>query len=391
MAELDLTTGAVTRWISLLQPKSDTAPGSHPTALLLSPDEKFLYVALSNADAVATVDTSSGKVIHLSSTNLPQQEHAGTYPTALAQSADGTRLFVADSSLNAVAVFDSASLTKPEISFPLPSEALGFIPTDWYPSALASIGDSLLIATAKGQGTSPNSGISEIAKEKRHREHPYIPTLMYGSLARLNFRTAEKDLANLTRRVQESNLFLSDPVKFQFHGGSNPIRHVIYILKENRTYDQIFGDLKVNGAKVGNGDSSLTMYGAEITPNQHKLALQFGVLDNFYDSGEVSGDGHDWSTAAITSDYNEKTWQIAYRSQERIYDYQGTVADEFPLELGQPDVDAPATGYIWDNLASHGLTYRDYGEYICRRSGARPPRKQRISQRRHAVAVRCGV
>lgn len=364
VAELDLTTGAVTRWISLLQPKSDTAPGSHPTALLLSPDEKFLYVALSNADAVATVDTSSGKVIHLSSTNLRQQEHAGTYPTALAQSADGTRLFVADSSLNAVAVFDSASLTKQEISFPLPTEALGFIPTDWYPSALASLGDSLLIATAKGQGTSPNNGISEIAKEKRHREHPYIATLMYGSLSRLNFRAAEKDLVNLTRRVQETNLFLSDPVKIQFHGDSNPIRHVIYILKENRTYDQILGDLKVNGAKVGNGDPSLTMYGFEITPNEHKLALQFGVLDNFYDSGEVSGDGHDWSNAAITTDYNEKTWQIGYRSQERVYDYQGTVADEFPLELGQADVDAPATGYMWDNLASHGLTYRDYGEYI---------------------------
>ncbi len=106
------------------------------------------------------------------------------------------------------------------------------------------------------------------------------------------------------------------------------------------------------------------MYGADITPNEHKLALQFGVLDNFYDSGEVSGDGHDWSNAAITSDYNEKTWQIAYRGHERIYDFQGTVADEFPLELGESDIDAPGTGYIWDNLAGHGLTYRDYGEYV---------------------------
>jgi len=116
--------------------------------------------------------------------------------------------------------------------------------------------------------------------------------------------------------------------------------------------------------KVGNADPSLTMYGADVTPNEHKLALQFGVLDNFYDSGEVSGDGHDWSNAAITTDYNEKTWQIGYRGAERTYDYQGTVADEFPLELGESDVNAPTTGYIWDNLASHGLTYRDYGEYI---------------------------
>jgi hypothetical protein len=164
--------------------------------------------------------------------------------------------------------------------------------------------------------------------------------------------------------VQESNLFLSDPGKITFRNGANPIRHVIYILKENRTYDQVLGDLKLNGQKVGNGDPSLTMYGADVTPNLHKLALQFGVLDNFYDSGEVSGNGHDWSNAAITSDYNEKTWQIAYRGKEHTYDYGGTVADEFPLEQGEPDVDAPGTGYLWDNLASHGLTYRDYGEFI---------------------------
>ncbi len=106
------------------------------------------------------------------------------------------------------------------------------------------------------------------------------------------------------------------------------------------------------------------MYGADITPNEHKLALQFGVLDNFYDSGEVSGDGHLWSTAAITSDYNEKTWQIAYRGKERTYDFQGTVADEFPLEHNQPDIDDPSTGFLWDNVARHGLTYRDYGEFV---------------------------
>ena len=379
VAELDLEKGTVTRWIPLLEPKDPIAPGSHPTDLLLSPDEKWLYVALSNADAVAVVDTASGQVIHLASTNLPGQEHAGTYPSALAQSFDGSRLFVADASLNAVAVFDTATLVKPGIAFPLPQEALGFIPADWYPSALAVRGDDLLIATAKGESTGPNSGISQIKSERRHREHPYIATLMYGSLSRLNFRNAEKHLPELTQRVKESNLFLSDPGKITFRTGGNPIRHVIYILKENRTYDQVFGDLKVGDHKVGNGDPSLTMYGQDVTPNQHKLALQFGVLDNFYDSGEVSGDGHDWSNAAITSDYNEKTWQITYRGQEHIYDYQGTVADEFPLDQGEPDVDDPGTGYLWDNLARHGLTYRDYGEYIAgvwckaaKRSGASP-------------------
>jgi hypothetical protein len=134
---------------------------------------------------------------------------------------------------------------------------------------------------------------------------------------------------------------------------------VIYVLRENRTYDQILGDLN-----VGNGDASLTMYGSDITPNAHKLALQFGVLDNFYDSGEVSGDGHIWSTAAITSDYNEKTWQIAYRGKERTYDFGGMVAGEYALDHGEADVDDPQTGFLWGNLARNGVSFRDYGEFI---------------------------
>jgi DNA-binding beta-propeller fold protein YncE len=352
VAELDLEKGTVTRWISLKEPKDPIAPGSHPTALLLSPDEKLLYVALSNADAVAAVRTDTGESAFTFDTRLHGQSSGGSYPIALAQSADGKRLFVADASLDAVAVFEITDTIAQ-------GNDLGFIPTDWYPSALATVGDDLLIATAKGQGTAPNNFKGHTAYERRHREFAYIPTLLYGSLARLNFQEAEKRLPDLTRRVEDSNLLHSDPGKIQFAQGPSPIHHVIYILKENRTYDQILGDLK-----VGNGDKSLTMYGENITPNEHKLALQFGVLDNFYDSGEVSGDGHDWSMAAITSDYNEKTWQIGYRSQERTYDYGGTVADEFPLENGEPDVDAPATGYIWDNLANHHLSYRDYGEMI---------------------------
>lgn len=363
VAELDLTSGRVVRWISLLEPKEKTAAGSHPTALLLSPDEKLLYVTLSNVDALAIIDTETGAVVHLASTLIAYQEYPGTYPNALAQSADGKRVFVADASLNAVAVFDRESLGKPT-SLATPSDdALGFIPTDWYPSALAASGDRLFIATAKGRGTSPNNGINKLGKQQ-HRNHPFVPNMLYGSLAELKLSEMEKGLPELTRQVQESNLLLSNSGKVEFRGGRNPIRHVVYILKENRTYDQILGDLTLNGTKVGNGDASLTMYGAEITPNEHKLALEFGVLDNFYDSGEVSGDGHDWSNAAITSDYNEKTWQIAYRGNEHVYDYGGTVAGEVPIEIGEANVDTPGTGFIWDDLARHNLSYRDYGEYV---------------------------
>jgi hypothetical protein len=183
--------------------------------------------------------------------------------------------------------------------------------------------------------------------------------LIGGSIQRVSMADIDKNLAAYTRQVEEDNLLYSDGGKFEFTGGTNPIRHVIYVLKENRTYDQIFGDLP-----VGDGDRTLTMYGADITPNEHKLALQFGVLDNFYDSGEVSGDGHLWSTAATTSDYNEKTWPIGYRSKERTYDSGGSVAEEFPLEQGIPDVDDAATGFLWDNLARRGLSYRIYGEFI---------------------------
>ena len=373
VAELDLKKGTVARTIALADAADPLQPGSHPTALLLSPDEKLLYVALANADLVGVVSTGEGKVVSLLRRAWREQKpYGGAYPSALAQSADGKRLFVAESSINAVAVYDTSGLLANDET--RSQGDLGLIPTEWYPTALAVVGDDLLIATSKGEGTAPNKGPGGTSWERRHREHAYLPTLLYGSIARLNYRDVEARLPALTRQVESDNLFLNDPGRIEFHGGFNPIRHVIYILKENRTYDQVLGDLK-----VGNADPSLTMYGAEVTPNEHKLALQFGVLDNFYDSGEVSGDGHDWSMAAITSDYNENTWQIAYRSRERTYDYGGTVADELPLENHEPDIDAPLTGYIWDNVASHGLTYRDYGEFLsviwCKPEGAGSPKK----------------
>src|SRR5580704_5557771 len=364
VGELDLSNGKVVRWIDLQKPDDPIAPGSHPTALLLSPDEKTLYVALSNLDVVAEVSTEKGNLIASLNTTVRAQHYAGTYPNALAQSLDGKRLFVADAWSNAIAVFDTSNV-RPAVdpqntATSVPSvTALGFIPTDWYPSALAVRGDDLLIATAKGQGTRPNNSVGKTSWESKHHEHPYIPTLLRGSIARLNISSTLGKLDELTRVVERDNLLHNDPGTIQFAGGKNPIKHVIYVIKENRTYDQILGDLK-----VGDGDASLTMYGADITPNEHKLALQFGVLDNFYDSGEVSGDGHLWSTAAITSDYNEKTWQIAYRGKERTYDFQGQVAEEYPLEHNQPDVDDPSTGFLWDNLARNHLSYRDYGEFV---------------------------
>jgi DNA-binding beta-propeller fold protein YncE len=373
VAELDINNGRVARWTELWRFADSAASSIHPTSMILDPKEETLYVAMANGDGVAAVDLRVGLPLHRYRTTLEERGSAGSVPVAIALSADGKRLYTATSSLDAVAVFETEYDERPsDLAVIVPP--LGFIPTEWYPSALANAGNDLLIATAKGEGSGPNNMQGTLKGERKRKEHPYIPTLIGGSIQRLSLADIDKNLAAYTHRVEEDNLVHSDGGKFAFAGGNNPIRHVIYVLKENRTYDQILGDLP-----VGDGDPSLTMYGADITPNEHKLALQFGVLDNFYDSGEVSGDGHPWSTAATTSDYNEKTWPIGYRSKERTYDSGGSVAEEFPLEQGIPDIDDPGTGFLWDNLARRGLTYRIYGEFIaavwCKSANAKSPTK----------------
>jgi DNA-binding beta-propeller fold protein YncE len=360
IAELDIEALRVGRRIDLRETIHSSVVSSHPTAMLLSPDENALYVSLANADAVVVIDLNSGFTFPF----YPAGRHGGSVLQALALSPNGKYLFAAAGSLDAIAVFETKNLPRIEGAYAMGAVFVqtlepDFIPTEWYPSALAIAGNDLLIATAKGEGSGPNNMLGTLKGERKRKEHPYIPTLIGGSIQRVSMADIDKNLAAYTRQVEEDNLLYSDGGKFEFTGGTNPIRHVIYVLKENRTYDQIFGDLP-----VGDGDRTLTMYGADITPNEHKLALQFGVLDNFYDSGEVSGDGHLWSTAATTSDYNEKTWPIGYRSKERTYDSGGSVAEEFPLEQGIPDVDDPATGFLWDNLARRGLSYRIYGEFI---------------------------
>lgn len=354
VAELDLKGGKVAGRISLQAPDSPTAAGSHPTALLLSPDEKRLYVTLANADAVAVVDTAARTPVTMLSTKLPGQRYAGTYPNALAESANRKRLFVAAASLDAVAVFDLNVAPSDT-----PQAALGFIPTEWYPTALAVHGDDLLIASGKGQGTGPNSGLRAPSTVDPGRQHPYIASLIRGSIARVSIQEAERTLAQSTDEALRSNLMRGRGDTIPFQASANPIKHVIYIIKENRTYDQVFGDLR-----PGDADPALCMYGEKITPNEHELARQFGIIDDFYCSGEVSGDGHVWSMAAITSDYTEKTWPISYRGSERLYDYEGIVSGDSPLRQGQPDVNEPGTGYIWTNVARHGLTHRNYGEFV---------------------------
>jgi DNA-binding beta-propeller fold protein YncE len=378
VAELDLMNGTVGRKLALLKPSSSIAAGTHPCAFEISPDQKTLYVALANRDTVAAVDVSPGEhhthfdVKGYFDTRLPGQSYFGAEPEALAINTDGTRLYVANAISDAVAVMDTSKLTRKTAQQGM-VEPIGFIPTEWMPMDLAFLpstsGGKLYIATAKGNGAGPN-GVpmrsTDTSEGKRFmRPYTYIATLLHGSLATLDAREIESNLPHWTDVVLESNRMKAAGEKIAFAGAEqNRIKHVIYIIKENRTYDQIFGDLKRDGMQVGNGDPSLTMYGASITPNLHRLALQFGVLDNFYDSGEVSGDGHVWSNAAIGTDYLEKTWQQSYRGGQRTYDFEGVVAEGLPLLQKIPDVNEPTSGYLWGDLAAHDKTYYHFGEFI---------------------------
>jgi DNA-binding beta-propeller fold protein YncE len=371
VVELDLKNRRVGHRLTLLKPESATSAGSHPCALEVAPDGKTMYVALANRDAVAAVNLARNQfsLKGYFDTRLPHQSYFGAEPEALALSEDGSHLYVADAITDAIAVIDTRKLTAKAARKGM-VEPIGFVPTEWMPMSLAFTGGKLYVATAKGKGTGPNNFAQRQAdwqKKRRSKRSPstYIGTLLYGSLAVLDIKTMEPELAKWTGEVVESNRMKAAEEKIQFAaGGESPIKHVIYIIKENRTYDQVFGDLRQNGKPVGNGDPSLTMYGEEITPNQHALALQFGVLDNFYDSGEVSGDGHVWSTAAIGTDYLEKTWQQSYRGDQRTYDYEGVVAEGYPLLQKIPDINEPASGYLWGNLSRNGKTYYHFGEFI---------------------------
>lgn len=373
IAELNLASGMVGRKLELLKPENPVAPGTHPCAFAESPDGNTLYVALANRDAIAAVNIGNGQfsLKGFFDTRLPHQSYFGAEPVAVAVNQTGTRLYAANMGSDAIAVFDTRKLT-PKLAANTMVEPEGFAPTEWMPISMAfdalPSGGKLFVATDKGKGTGPNNFHQrevENAAVNGRRGNTYIGTLLYGSLASLDETEIENNLPQWTADVLDSNRMVAAETKIKFADDTaSRIKHIIYIIKENRTYDQIFGDLSQNSKQVGNGDPSLAMYGEAVTPNEHKLALQFGVLDNFFDSGEVSGDGHVWSNAAISSDYLEKTWQQSYRGSQRAYDFEGVVSNGYPLLQKIPDVDDPASGFLWGNLAAHGKTYYHFGEFI---------------------------
>ncbi len=347
IAELDLLKGRVSKIIPLEKPSAPLAGGSHPTALLLNHDDSILYAALTNRDQIVALDARTLKTSRVFSTKPPGQTYGGSDPQSLSLSSDEKLLFSANAISDSVSVFALTGESEP-----------GFIPTEWYPTVVLAAPNQLLIATAKGRSSGPNP-IPRKKNADGSPEYPYTPARINGSLAQISFADLPSNLADYTKQTIASNSLRGNSDKIQFASGENKIRHVIYIIKENRTFDQVFGDLG-----TGDCDPSLTMYGEDITPNQHKLAKQFGILDNFYDSGDVSGDGHVWSTSASISDYIAKTWPIGYRSAEHTYDSEGTLLNGISADDNLPDAGEPTGGYLWKNFAAHGVTYRHYGEYI---------------------------
>lgn len=353
VAELDLLKGRVARMIPLQRPSEALEGGSHPTALLLNRDDSRLFVALTNRDEIDVLETRTGKLVGTLSTKLPGQKYGGSDPESLALSADEKLLFSADAISDSVGVFDLAQLAAGHAL-----QAQGFIPTEWYPTVVAATGHDLLIASAKGRGSGPNPVLLKMRKDGLP-EYAYNPAMTNGSLARIPLEGLKTYLGSWTSQVLDTNASQGNTDHIAFASGENKIHHVIYIIKENRTYDQVFGDMP-----EGNGDASLTLCGENITPNQHKLARQFGLLDNFYDSGDVSGDGHVWSTSASISDYIEKIWPIGYRAHQHTYDSEGQLLGGIAAEDELPDAGEPTGGYLWKNFAAHGISYRHYGEYI---------------------------
>jgi YVTN family beta-propeller protein len=334
--------------------------GRHPSALLLNRDGARLFVASGSTDRIAVVDTRTRGVLTGLADDAPAGPHEGSTPDALALSADGRRLYVAEADNNAVAVFDLAPQTGgyvPGEGDALVDKLVGRMPVAWYPTALALSADTLLVVNGKGRGTAPNPTNPQPTMPRPRGEPAYTLGQLSATLTTLPLATVSPaELTRLSGVVARVNRWTERSAALPAYP---PIEHVIYVIKENRTYDQVFGDMP-----QGDGDTSLVLFGRSVTPNHHALAERFGLFDRFFVNAEVSGDGHNWSTAAYATDYVEKTVSSNYSGRRWPYDYEGTNRNRVPSDDGDDDVNAPANGYLWDAARRGGIWLRNYGEFV---------------------------
>jgi YVTN family beta-propeller protein len=326
----------------LNSPPGTIAVGPHPNDMTESPDGKRLYIANANENSVSVIDIGSMNVTETIISSLFPDALPGSTPNSVALSQDGNTLYIANADNNYVAVMD--------VSSPGRTRSLGFIPSGWYPSCVRinhANGD-IIVTNAKGNSSFPNPQ----GPRPGHKLDPtgqYIAWLLKGTLEIVK-QPSPEELHAYSAQVYGNTPYRRDTIanKQEIARLFSPIKHVFYVIKENRTYDQILGDMP-----EGNGDSSLTIFGEKVTPNLHALARQFVLLDNFYVDAEVSADGHNWSDAAYATDYVEKTWPTMYGDRGGDYDF----GPDAPIS-------SPSSGYIWDNCKAHNVTYRDYGEEV---------------------------
>jgi YVTN family beta-propeller protein len=311
--------------------------GLHPSGMVLSPDLKKLYVACANSDIISIIDTDTDEVIGKISVHIQQDVPFGSAPNALTISPDGKYLYVANGTENSICMIQTSPSYK----------VLGCIPTGWYPGSvlLNRSGNTLYVANVKGVGS----------LNQENDNHGYNSRYPMGTVSIIPLPDRKK-LQKMTEIVHQNNSYswmlkeLKPPISNhekvpipQLPGQTSNFKHVVYIIKENRTYDQVFGDMS-----QADGDTSLLEFGRRVTPNHHLLAETFVLMDNFNCSGVLSADGHQWTDEAYVTDYIEKSFGDFTRS----YPYDGNDALAYA-----------SSGFIWDNVLNHGLTFRNYGEF----------------------------
>ncbi len=361
------------------EPLTPLKSQEHPNELQLSPDNSILYVANANRNTVSIFETETGKTLEVIATAIHPNAPSGCTPSSLGLTPDGKILMVANANTNDLAVFN--------VEEPGESKPLGFIPTGWYPTSVRiapfaletpTTGDeadepeaepanplSVFVTNSKGATPKANrSGPNPIQRRGRVTEQ-YIGGLFQGVLSRFSMpdpatmqEYSQTVLRNcplqLDAAVRTETRADDNPIPAKV-GDPSPIKYCIYIIKENRTYDQVFGDVP-----RGNGDPSICLFPEAVTPNHHALAEEFVLLDNFYVESEVSADGHEWTMGAYATDFVERLWPLGYRGDRRV---------PYPSE-GVFEIAEPAGGYLWDRAIAKGVSVRSYGEFV--RNGPTP-------------------
>jgi YVTN family beta-propeller protein len=332
------------------------ATDDHPNDMAISADGRWLYVANANSNTVSVIDTRGRQLVETLHTALSPDAPIGSTTNSVCLTPDGKTLYIANADNNYLAVFD--------VSEPGHSHSLGFIPVGWYPTCVRTLGKSIFVTNGKGLSSMPNPLEPQPGQRRNRNSYKksgevldqYVGSMLKGTLSVIDAPSPET-LQTYTAQVytntpysaqkqQEAPGITDNPIPRK-PGEPSPIKYVFYVLKENRTYDQVLGDLP-----QGNGDTSLCLFGKQVTPNAHALVNQFVLLDNFYVDAEVSADGHNWSMAGYATDFTEKTWPSNYSGRGGNYDFDG-----------HRPIANPTNGFIWNYCQRAGVSFRNYGEF----------------------------